>query len=241
MDGFPQTSSGIPLQPVYGPADRREDPPAPGCFPFTRGNYATGYRGRLWTFRQYSGFGTAEESNGRYRYLLDQGGTGPVGRAGPAHPVRLRLRRPRRRARRSAGSASRSTPWPTPRSCSIGIPLDQISTSFTINGTAAILLAFYVAAAERAGVPRAKLTRDDPERHPQGVRLPRHLDLAAAAVAAADRGHHRVLRSAGAAVQRDLGGRRPLPRRRRQRRAGDGVHPGRRGHLLRRPCSPGAG
>ena len=55
------TSSGIPLKPVYGPADRAGDPPDPGRFPFTRGNYPSGYRGRLWTFRQYSGFGTAEE------------------------------------------------------------------------------------------------------------------------------------------------------------------------------------
>ena len=71
-----QTPSGIPLEPVYGPADRAGDPPAPGTYPFTRGNFAGGYRGKMWTFRQYSGFGTAEESNQRYRYLLDQGGTG---------------------------------------------------------------------------------------------------------------------------------------------------------------------
>ena len=71
-----QTPSGIPLEPVYGPAERAGDPPAPGEYPFTRGNFASGYRGKTWTFRQYSGFGTAEESNRRYRYLLDQGGTG---------------------------------------------------------------------------------------------------------------------------------------------------------------------
>ena len=71
-----QAPSGIPVRAVYGPGDRSAHEPAPGQFPFTRGNFATGYRGRLWTFRQYSGFGTAEESNRRYRYLLDQGGTG---------------------------------------------------------------------------------------------------------------------------------------------------------------------
>ena len=75
-----------------------------------------------------------------------------------------------------------------------GIPLEAISTSFTINGTAAILLAFYVAAAEKKGVPRGEAHRHHPERHPQGVRLARHLDLAAGAVAATDRRHHRVLR-----------------------------------------------
>ncbi|MBO2447648.1 methylmalonyl-CoA mutase [Actinomadura barringtoniae] len=152
-----RTSSGIPLRPVYGPQDRRAEPPEPGGFPFTRGNYASGYRGRLWTLRQYSGFGTAEESNRRYRYLLDQGGTGlsvaldlptqcghdsddpevsdEVGRVGVAIDT----------------LADAEVLFD-------GIPLDRVSTSFTINGTAAILLAFYVAAAERAGVPRAKLT-----------------------------------------------------------------------------------
>lgn len=153
----PRTSSGIPLQAVYGPADAGAAPPEPGRFPFTRGNHASGYRGRLWTFRQYSGFGTAEESNRRYRYLLDQGGTGlsvaldlptqcgydsddpevgdEVGRVGVAVDT----------------LADAEILFD-------GIPLDRISTSFTINGTAAILLAFYVAAAERKGVPRAKLT-----------------------------------------------------------------------------------
>jgi methylmalonyl-CoA mutase N-terminal domain/subunit len=70
------TPAGLPVQPAYGPADRQADPPPPGTFPFTRGNFAAGYRGRLWTLRQYSGFGTPEESNSRYRYLLEQGGTG---------------------------------------------------------------------------------------------------------------------------------------------------------------------
>jgi methylmalonyl-CoA mutase N-terminal domain/subunit len=157
MDASTHTSSGIPLKPVYGPQDRSAEPPPPGSYPFTRGNYESGYRGRLWTLRQYSGFGTAEESNRRYRYLLDQGGTGlsvaldlptqcgydsddpefteEVGRVGVAVDT----------------LADAEVLFDS-------IPLDRISTSFTINGTAAILLAFYVAAAERTGVPRAKLT-----------------------------------------------------------------------------------
>jgi methylmalonyl-CoA mutase N-terminal domain/subunit len=69
MSDFGPTPSGIPVRPVYGPGDRRGEPPDPGSFPFTRGNYKNGYRDRLWTFRQYSGFGTPEESNRRYRYL----------------------------------------------------------------------------------------------------------------------------------------------------------------------------
>jgi methylmalonyl-CoA mutase N-terminal domain/subunit len=150
-----ETASGLPLAVTYGPG--RAPEPDPGRFPFTRGNFPTGYRRKLWTFRQYSGFGTAEESNARYRYLLAQGGTGlsvaldlptqcgydsddpevsdEVGRVGVALDT----------------LADAEVLF-------AGIPLDEISTSFTINGTAAILLAFYVAAAERAGVPRAKLT-----------------------------------------------------------------------------------
>lgn len=157
MDNAAQTSSGIPLAPVYGPEHRRVEPPPPGTYPFTRGNFASGYRGKLWTFRQYSGFGTAEESNRRYRYLLDQGGTGlsvaldlptqcgfdsddpevieEVGRVGVAIDSLADV-----------------------EILFDGIPLDKISTSMTINGTAAILLAFYVAAAEKKGIPRAKLT-----------------------------------------------------------------------------------
>lgn len=157
VDPSVQTPSGIPLEPVYGPAQRAADPPPPGTYPFTRGNFASGYRGKTWTFRQYSGFGTAEESNRRYRYLLDQGGTGlsvaldlptqcgydsddpeygeEVGRVGVAVDT----------------LADAEILFD-------GIPLDKISTSFTINGTAAILLAFYVAAAEKKGLPREKLT-----------------------------------------------------------------------------------
>jgi methylmalonyl-CoA mutase N-terminal domain/subunit len=157
MNDAAHTSSGIPLRPVYGPADRVVEPPEPGRFPFTRGNFPTGYRKKPWTLRQYSGFGTAEESNRRYRYLLDQGSTGlsvaldlptqcgydsddpevgeEVGRVGVALDTLADV-----------------------EVLFAGVPLDAISTSFTINGTAAILLAFYVAAAEQAGVPRAKLT-----------------------------------------------------------------------------------
>jgi len=157
MDNQIQTPSGIPLRPVYGPGDRTAEPAQPGQFPFTRGNFASGYRGKLWTFRQYSGFGTAEESNRRYRYLLEQGGTGlsvaldlptqcgydsddpefgeEVGRVGVAVDTLADF-----------------------EILFDSIPLDKLSTSMTINGTAAILLAFYVAAAEKKGIPRVTLT-----------------------------------------------------------------------------------
>src|SRR5919204_1994456 len=159
MDDSVRSEAGIPLQASYGPEDlpASESIPPPGAFPFTRGNFPDGYRGRRWTIRQYSGFGTPEESNARYRYLLDQGGTGlsvaldlptqcgydsddpefgeEVGRVGVAVDT----------------LADAEILFD-------GIPLDKLSTSMTINGTAAILLAFYVAAGEKKGIPRAKLT-----------------------------------------------------------------------------------
>ena len=157
MNDQVQTSSGIPLEPGYGPADVGAGPPAPGTYPFTRGNFAAGYRGRLWTFRQYSGFGTAEESNRRYRYLLDQGGTG----LSVALDLPTQCGYDSDDAEVSEEVGRVGVAVDTLADAEIlfdGIPLDKISTSFTINGTAAILLALYVAAAERKGVPREKLT-----------------------------------------------------------------------------------
>jgi methylmalonyl-CoA mutase N-terminal domain/subunit len=157
MNDQVQTSSGIPLEPVYGPADLREEPPAPGDYPFTRGNFAKGYRGRLWTFRQYSGFGTAEESNRRYRYLLDQGGTGLS--VALDLPTQCGYDSDDAEVAEEVGRVGVAVDTLADAEILFdGIPLDKISTSFTINGTAAILLAFYVAAAEKKGVPRAKLT-----------------------------------------------------------------------------------
>jgi methylmalonyl-CoA mutase, N-terminal domain len=157
MSDLDQTPSGIPVRPVYGPDDRRAEPPDPGRFPFTRGNYPNGYRDRLWTFRQYSGFGTPEESNRRYRYLLEQGGTGLS--VALDLPTQCGYDSDDPEVTEEVGRVGVAID--TLKDAEIlfdGIPLDQISTSFTINGTAAILLACYVAAAERAGVPRAKLT-----------------------------------------------------------------------------------
>jgi len=152
------TDSGIPVQPLYGPADLppHERIGEPGQFPFTRGNFESGYRGRLWTFRQYSGFGAAEESNARYRYLLEQGGTGLS--VALDLPTQVGLDSDSEDAEGEVGRVGVAID--TLRDAEIlfdGIPLDRISTSFTINGTAAILLAFYVAAAEKTGVPRAAL------------------------------------------------------------------------------------
>ncbi|MBV9870446.1 MAG: methylmalonyl-CoA mutase [Frankiaceae bacterium] len=158
MDAEIRSESGLPLAESYGPADLPppEDLPAPGQFPFTRGNFPTGYRGRLWTFRQYSGFGTAEESNQRYKYLLEQGGTGLS--VALDLPTQCGFDSDHPDVEEEVGRVGVAIDTLADFEILFDeIPLDQISTSMTINGTAAILLAFYVAAGEKQGVDRAKL------------------------------------------------------------------------------------
>ena len=116
--GF-KTASDLPREAVYGPGDVRE-PDAirvPGAYPFTRGLHETGYRAKLWTMRQYAGFGTAAESNRRYRYLLDRGTTGLSVAFDLPTQIGYDSDDPHARAR-SAASASPSTASRTWRSCS---------------------------------------------------------------------------------------------------------------------------
>lgn len=154
----PVTYSGIELPVVATSADHVDrDEERPGQYPFTRGIFPDGYRGRLWTMRQYSGFGTAEESNQRYKFLLAGGTTGlsvaldlPT-QCGydPIDPM----------ARPEVGKVGVSlSNLSEMETLFDGIDLGGISTSFTINGTAAIIFAMYVACADKQGVPRAKLT-----------------------------------------------------------------------------------
>ena len=159
MPETPKTSSGIPVELVYGPEDQAD--PAelglPGEFPFTRGIQPTMYRGRLWTMRQYAGMGDAEESNRRYKFLLAHGtkglsvafdlptqigydsdspfALGEVGKVGVAIDSIDDMER-----------------------LFHGIPLESISTSMTINATASILLALYVAVAKRTGAATGQLS-----------------------------------------------------------------------------------
>jgi methylmalonyl-CoA mutase, N-terminal domain len=158
MDEEVHSEAGLPLAASYGPADLppAESLPAPGEFPFTRGNFPRGYRGRSWTIRQYSGFGTAEESNERYRYLLAQGGTGLS--VALDLPTQCGYDSDHPDVEEEVGRVGVALDTLADAEILFDqIPLDSVSTSFTINGTAAILLAFYVAAGEKQGVPRAKL------------------------------------------------------------------------------------
>ena len=118
------------------------------------------------------GFGTAEETNERFRYLLDHGQTGLSHRVRHAVADGPRLRPRRCRWARSGARASRSTRSTTWRRCSPGIDLGEVTVSMTINAPAAIMLAFYVVAAEQQGVPADRLGGHDPGRHPQGVHRP---------------------------------------------------------------------
>ncbi|NQU56783.1 MAG: methylmalonyl-CoA mutase, partial [Rhodospirillales bacterium] len=152
------TPSGIEVPEVVT-ADMagRPELEGPGQYPFTRGIFANGYRGRLWTFRQYSGFGSAEETNERYRFLLDRGQTGLS--VALDLPTQCGYDPDDPMARAEVGKVGVSLSNLAEMEILFdGIDLSAISTSFTINGTAAIIYAMYLAAADKKGVARDKLT-----------------------------------------------------------------------------------
>ena len=154
------TISGLENEPLYTPdtveLEYDRDIGYPGVFPFTRGVYPSMYRGRLWTMRQFAGFGTAEETNERFRYLLDHGQTGLSTAFDMPTLMGYDSDHPR-----SLGEVGREgvavDSLADAEKLFEGIPLGEVSTSMTINGSAAMLLAFYVCVAEQQGVPRAEL------------------------------------------------------------------------------------
>src|SRR5439155_14375272 len=128
----------------------------PGEYPFTRGIHSTGYRGRLWTMRQYAGYATAEESNARYRYLLERGQTGLS--VAFDLPTQMGYDSDHEVAEGEVGKVGVAIDTLDDMELLLaGIPLDKVSTSMTINATAPILLALYVAVGKKQGVPLAKL------------------------------------------------------------------------------------
>ena len=155
-----RTASGLARAAAYGPPDVSSDPRAlgpPGLYPFTRGLHPSGYRGRLWTMRQYAGFGTARESNRRYRYLLERGTTGLS--VAFDLPTQIGYDSDDPLAAGEVGRVGVAIDSLEDMEALLeGIPLDQVSTSMTINATAAILLALYLAVARRRGVPEAALS-----------------------------------------------------------------------------------
>ena len=153
--------SGIPVKAVYTPADANvdydDDLGEPGQWPFTRGVQATMYRGRHWTMRQYAGFGTARETNERFRHLLDAGQTGLS--VAFDLPTQMGLDSDSARSFGEVGRAGVAIDSVEDmHQLFDGIPLDSVSTSMTINATAATLLAMYIVAAEERGISREKLS-----------------------------------------------------------------------------------
>src|SRR5262245_54976943 len=154
------TISGIENEPLYTPdnvdIDYERDLGYPGVFPFTRGVYPSMYRGRLWTMRQFAGFGTAEETNARFHYLLEHGQTG----LSTAFDMPTLMGYDSDHAR-SLGEVGREgvaiDSLDDMETLFAGIPLGEVSTSMTINSPAAMLLAFYVCVGEEQGVPREEL------------------------------------------------------------------------------------
>ncbi|PYN32647.1 MAG: methylmalonyl-CoA mutase [Candidatus Rokuibacteriota bacterium] len=153
-----KTSWGAPLKPVYGPQDAPpSDLGAPGEFPFTRGVHPEMHRKRLWTMRQYAGFGSAVETNKRYRFLLEQGQTGLS--VAFDLPTQMGYDPDAPMARGETGKVGVSiASLEDMQDLFEGIPLDRVSTSMTINATASILLALYVATARRQGIRADQLS-----------------------------------------------------------------------------------
>jgi methylmalonyl-CoA mutase N-terminal domain/subunit len=156
------TTSGIPLERVYTPVDVADQDYAadlglPGEYPFTRGVQPTMYRGRFWTMRQYAGFGTAEESNRRYQYLLKQGQTGLS--VAFDLPTQMGYDSDSPLVAGEVGKVGVAVDSLADMETLFhGIPLGKVSTSMTINATASVLLCMYVAVAEAQGVSRNQLT-----------------------------------------------------------------------------------
>jgi methylmalonyl-CoA mutase, N-terminal domain len=157
-DALFTTLSGEPVEPLYTAADLPDEDRIgfPGEFPFTRGVYPSMYRGRLWTMRQFAGFGTAEETNERFRYLLDHGQTGLSTAFDMPSLMGHDSDHPR-----SVGEVGREgvavDTLDDMETLFRGIPLGEVSVSMTINAPAAVMLAFYVVAAERQGVGPERL------------------------------------------------------------------------------------
>jgi methylmalonyl-CoA mutase N-terminal domain/subunit len=156
-----RTDAGIEIKPVYGPDDLEGFDPArdlgsPGESPFTRGIYPNMYRGRLWTMRQYAGMGSARETNARFRYLLDHGQTGLS--IAFDLPTQMGYDSDHPRAEGEVGKTGVAIDsLDDMRALLDGIPLDQVTTSMTINATAAILLLLYELVAEEQGVQASAL------------------------------------------------------------------------------------
>src|SRR6476620_11080064 len=154
------TNSEKEVQPIYSPLESPETSAValgmPGFYPYTRGVHPTGYRGRLWTMRQFAGFGSARDTNERYKFLLEHGQTGLS--VAFDFPTLMGYDSDHARSEGEVGKCGVAiSSLADMERLFDGIPLDQVSTSMTINGPAVILYCFYIAAAEKQGVSSEKL------------------------------------------------------------------------------------
>jgi methylmalonyl-CoA mutase, N-terminal domain len=153
----PTNDSGLELKPFYRAADAGPEPPPPGDYPFTRGIRKDMYRGRLWTMRQYAGFGTAEESNRRYRFLLQQGQTGLS--VAFDLPTQIGYDSDSPMAKGEVGKVGVAIDSLRDMQTLLHeLPIERISTSMTINATAAMLLLLYQLVGEQQGCPPERVT-----------------------------------------------------------------------------------
>jgi methylmalonyl-CoA mutase N-terminal domain/subunit len=147
------TMSGIPIDPVYGPPDDSDERLAdyPGQYPYTRGPYASMYRSKLWTMRMFAGFGTAEDTNRRFKYLLSEGQTGLS--TAFDMPTLMGYDSDHERSFGEVGQVGVAiSSLADMETLMDGIPMGDVSTSMTINGPAPVVLAFYIACGENQGV-----------------------------------------------------------------------------------------
>ena len=179
-----ESESGLPIEPVYGPGGAGRLGPGgrgsgePGSFPFTRGVYPSMYTGRPWTMRQYAGFGTATESNERYHRLVEAG-TGGLSVAFDL-PTQMGYDSDDPVAHGEVGKVGVAIDSiDDMRTLFDGIPLDEVSTSMTINAPGGAAAAALPAGRRGAGRRPGEADRHDPERRAQGVHRPRHLHLPA--------------------------------------------------------------
>jgi len=155
------TASGVPIERVYIPdniaaLDYQRDVGLPGEYPYLRGVHSTGYRGRLWTMRMFAGFGTAEETNARYKYLLEHGETGLS--VAFDYPTLIGYDTDHPQAKGEFGKCGVAVSSLADMEILFdGIPVDQVTTSMTINGPAAVVWAMYIAAAEKRGISMERL------------------------------------------------------------------------------------
>ncbi|MBD3227125.1 MAG: methylmalonyl-CoA mutase [Candidatus Lokiarchaeota archaeon] len=156
-----ETPSGIPLKRIYTPLDIQDhnyvrDSGFPGDYPFLRGVYATGYRGKIWTMRQYAGFADAEQTNKRFKYLISQGQKGLS--VAFDLPTQMGYNSDNKLCRGEVGRVGVSiNSLKDFEQVFEGIPLDKVSTSMTINAPTVVLLAMYIAVGEKQGVAHEKL------------------------------------------------------------------------------------